>query len=483
MITEMKRFIIFFSIATACIGFTGCKKFLDEKPQTEIAATEFWKSEDDIKTGLAAMYDGVQSIFDNNYTLYGDARTDEVDVNNYGDIAWAMNGITAATGAADWTNFYRTIQRANLGIKYIPIVKSKYQTGLDQKTVNHYLAQCYTTRALCYFWIVRLWGDAPVWTEPYEDLSVDPAKERTAANIIIDTVIIKDLERAATLSNPSLNVVSEANIGATYAMLMDVAMWKKDYNKAVEWYDKLVALKKYDLEPTANWKKIFTEPAGTKEAIWHLDWDWTLDGGADASTLIGAGNTNSDFEAEDSVWNYWTTTPADIRGPQTIDFKVAGHDKFLKFYPVNLNSSGNQIYPNGAEANILFPLYRWADIVLLRAEAANKLNDPATAINLLNRIRVRAGLTGYDPATFSSTDQIENAILEERKLELYMEAKRWFDLVRTNKVIEVMDPVLKARQTRRGSPPTGFGDPKTILWPIHRNVLNSNPKLVQNAPY
>lgn len=80
-------------------------------------------------------------------------------------------------------------------------------------------------------------------------------------------------------------------------------------------------------------------------------------------------------------------------------------------------------------------------------------------------------------------EKMENAILEERKLELYLEAKRWFDLVRTDKVIEVMDPVIKARQVRRGSPPSGFGDPRTILWPIHRNVLNANPKLEQNPPY
>lgn len=479
----MKKSIIALTAAATLLSLSSCKKFLDEKPQTEIAATEYWKSEDDIKTGLAAMYDGVQSIFDNNYTLYGDARTDEVDVNGYGDIAWALNGISAGTGAADWTNFYKTIQRANLGLKYIPEVKNKYQTGIDQKTINHYLAQCYTTRALCYFYIVRLWGDAPVWTEPYEDINQDPARERTAADLIIDTVIIKDLERAATLSNPSLNNVFEANIGATLAMRMDVAMWKKEYADAVQWYNKLVALKKYSLEPTANWKKIFTEPASTKEAIWNVYWDWTVDGGADASTLIGAGNTNSDFTAEDSVWNYWTTTPADIRGPQTIDFNVTGHDKFLKFYPVNLNSSGKQIYPNSAEANIYFPLYRWADIVLLRAEAANKLNDPATALTLLNQVRTRAGLTGYAATDLGTPELMEHAILEERKLELYMEAKRWFDLERTGKVIEVMDPYIRKRQIERGSTPTGWGDPRTILWPIHRNVLNANPKLAQNPPY
>jgi hypothetical protein len=78
---------------------------------------------------------------------------------------------------------------------------------------------------------------------------------------------------------------------------------------------------------------------------------------------------------------------------------------------------------------------------------------------------------------------MENAILEERKLELYLEAKRWFDLIRTDKVFEVMDPILKARQALRASPQIGFGDARKILWPLNRNVLNANSKLIQNPPY
>jgi hypothetical protein len=183
------------------------------------------------------------------------------------------------------------------------------------------------------------------------------------------------------------------------------------------------------------------------------------------------------------VWNYFTNTPADIRGPLTIDFKVTGHDKFPKFYAINLGTNGAQIYPNGAEANILFPLYRWADILLLRAEAASKLSDPNLALTLLNQIRTRAGVPNYTLLELDTPEKMENAILEERKLELYMEAKRWFDLVRTDKVAEVMDPYIKRRQFQRNSPQIGFGDPRTILWPINRGVLNSNTSLIQNPPY
>jgi starch-binding outer membrane protein, SusD/RagB family len=98
-------------------------------------------------------------------------------------------------------------------------------------------------------------------------------------------------------------------------------------------------------------------------------------------------------------------------------------------------------------------------------------------------IRIRSGMPAYTAIVLNTKDKMENAILEERKLELYMEAKRWFDLVRTGKVITVMDKYYRERQAKRGTTPTGFGDPRTVLWPIHRNVLNSNPVLTQNPPY
>ncbi|WP_165958238.1 RagB/SusD family nutrient uptake outer membrane protein [Segetibacter sp. 3557_3] len=485
----MRKILVLFVLSTA-ITITGCKKFLDEKPQTEIDASSYWKNEDDIKTGLAAMYDGLQVTFDNNYTIWGDARTDEVETTIYGDDAYVVNGLSANTTGSDWSPFYKTINRANLLIKYVPVIKSEYVISLDQKVLNYYLSQAYAVRAFNYFWIVRLWGDAPYWNEPFETIGTDPYRERMAANQVLDS-ITADLERAVALSLNSTGTpnVYEASLGAMYSMLQDVNMWRKNYSKSVEWFTKLDALRtgsarRYDTVSRAQWKLLFTAPndaTNNKESIWSLPWDYIVDGGASVSELIGAGNTNSDFIVDDSVWKYWVATPVDIRGYQSIDLRVPARDKFNKFYLLNAN--GTTTYPNGSQANILFPLYRLADMYLLRAEAANKLGDQTTALRYLNIIHQRAGLPAYLAADLNSIAKMEDAILEERKLELYMEAKRWFDLVRTDKVIPVMDQYYRDRQLRRGTVPTGFGDPRTILWPINRTVLNSNPKLVQNVPY
>ena len=107
-------------------------------------------------------------------------------------------------------------------------------------------------------------------------------------------------------------------------------------------------------------------------------------------------------------------------------------------------------------------------------------------LKYLNFVHQRAGIAAYlatDPAV-ADMNSMENTILLERRYELFGEGKRWFDLVRTNKVNTIMDPVLNYRQMRLSSQPTGFGaDQNKILWPLHRSILEDNKLLKQNDSY
>jgi hypothetical protein len=467
-------------LLTPVIILAGCSKFLDKQPQTEIRTSTFWHTEDDIRAAIAGMYSGMQDVCTTGYFYYGDSRSDNFyDNPKYGNVSYYTNGLTSSINGSDWSPLYTVIGRANDLLKHVPQVKA-LQPGIDPKAINYYLSEAYNVRAWCYFQLARVWGAAPVWTIPYDSVGIDPYKSRTPANTLLDSLVIPDLLTAANLSDPTQKTVWEANLGLTYALLLDVSMWKHDYTGAIGWYNKITGLNRYKLEPTATWKNLMISPDKTVENIWSIYWDWTTDGGAGISGQIGAGNTNSTFKISDPIWNYFSTTPTDIRSAQSVDLKVKAHDKTLKFYAVNLDAKGNQIYPANNQANVYFPIYRFADMILLRAEAANSLSDRATALTLLNQVHTRAGLTAYTATTLPDSTTMSNAILTERQYEFFAEGRRYFDLVRNGLVSTVMDPIIKVHKP--DAQPFS-ADPRTILWPLSITVLNANPKLTQNQPY
>ena len=116
-------------------------------------------------------------------------------------------------------------------------------------------------------------------------------------------------------------------------------------------------------------------------------------------------------------------------------------------------------------------LYRYADIVLLYAEALNALDRTPEAITELNRTRTRSGENPFYASDFVSSDEILDAILEERQKEFVGEGKRWFDLVRCNRWQEAMEPI------------NGMNDERKVLFPIHRDHINQNLNLKQNPGY
>jgi hypothetical protein len=167
-----------------------------------------------------------------------------------------------------------------------------------------------------------------------------------------------------------------------------------------------------------------------------------------------------------------------------------------KHYPIdapdpkvsgNLTSFGEQFLPPSNQTTVPNSLYRWADIILMRAEALNMSGSAAQkleAVTILNQIKTRAGVKALvNVNMFANQKDLETAILDERQFELFAEGKRWFDLRRTGRVIEVMDPLIRRRQQARNLAVTGFGDPGLVLFPISSDALNENPNLTQNVPY
>jgi hypothetical protein len=431
-----------------------------------------------------------------NFIVWGDARSDNLKAGGSGvnQHAVALNALTPSLSQSNWSSLYLVIARANTAIKYLPRIE-----GLSTTEINHYLGQSRALRALMYFYIVRNWGDAPLWVEPYEDLSQPADLPRTAASEIMSKVIVPDLLQAETLINPASVNLYEVNIGGILAMQAEVFMWNKNYVEALKSADKLIALNRYALASKADWKKIFTAPGTTKENIFNIYWDWVKDGGDGTTGLIGSGTSDATYQidntpGEESVIHLRFQDQralGDIRAELTYDARKFGNnDRKIGKY-VALNEPYPQViqfaYPSSANGNIQFPMYRYADILLLRAEALNQIGGTANrtaALTIVNQIRTRAGLvTPLVLANYPTTETLETAILDERQTELFAEGKRWYDLIRTGRVLSTMDPVIRVREQRQNQTPTGFTDVRKILWPINRSALQANRKLVQNPPW
>jgi hypothetical protein len=200
-----------------------------------------------------------------------------------------------------------------------------------------------------------------------------------------------------------------------------------------------------------------------------------------------------EFIAKGPYLGNWIKSKTDVRAKQTIDStKTDNWDRLLKWYgpsgytnaALSYLNSTNAAAAVGTDKTVYLPMYRLADMYLLYAEALNKKGDATNALKYLNLIHQRAGNPAFTLVQLNTPGIMEDSILVERQKELFAEGKRWFDLVRTDHVLQVMDPVLKQRQNLAGADTIGFGgDKRKYYWPLHRNVLNANSQLVQNPPY
>jgi hypothetical protein len=528
----MKKVICYIALFTT-LAVGSCSKLVNEVPLSDGTLEKFFKTVFEADAAMAGMYGAFQqcmigeSQFNNRINFWGDARSDNMErfktYTNNSTSEIHFNSLTPNNNWADWSPLYTVIGRANLNIAKFPLINSYATPGskdvITDATLKSYLSQCYAMRAMCYFYILRVWGDAPIRTTPFLDLNDDPQAARQPMTEV-KKQIIADLQKAYDLvakgATPTVWYIGE---GAICAMMADVYMWKShdavitpDYANAIVWFKNLFKAKApsgktynaagttttgsggvaADLEPTANWKSIFTNPSASLETIWTIHWNVTANG-CPCMSGISTATSNTPMRTAVEVFNSWGKSTTDIRGKQTIDAtKTDNWDRILKWYgPSGFTvatgtylTAANSALVVGSDKNVYFPVYRLADMFLLYAEALNKTGDRDNARKYLNLVHVRATLPAYTTAQLTAENEMEDAILVERRWELFAEGKRWFDLARTDHVIQVMDPLLISRQLTEGAAQTGWGtDKRKYLWPLDRDVMNANPNLKQNKPY
>ena len=526
----MKK-ILSYTLLLSVLFLGSCKKLVNEDPLSDGTLDQFFTSKYDADAALAGMYGAFQqtlvgeSQFNNRVTWWGDARSDNMQNStpNNSSNEVHFNNLTPNNTYADWSQLYTVIGRANLNIAKFPLINSHAKVAAEQITdavLNSYMAQCYAMRAECYFYILRVWGDAPIRTAPFLSLDDNPFAARDP-KVKVKEQILADLQKAYSLTvkgaTPSVWYIGE---GAICAMMADVYMWKShddqilpDYPNAIIWFKNLFKAKgntgkvytgtttagsnglSPDLVPTSDWKSIFTNPAANIETIWNIHWDVSANG---CPCMMGVSSTVNNTPMKTAAETYtgttsWVRAGLDTRAKQTIDSaKSDNFDRIIKWYGPGGYINAKTTYLTrtqsdavvGTDKPVYLPVYRLADMFLLYAEALNKTGDMPTALKYLNFVHQRATLPAYTAVQLATQTQMEDAIIQERQWELFDEGKRWFDLCRTDHVFQAMDQLLRSRQATAGATVSGWGtDKRRYLWPLHRNVLNANPALKQNPPY
>jgi starch-binding outer membrane protein, SusD/RagB family len=511
------RIILFIISVSGIIAAVSCNKFLEEKPISTLAPETFWKTETDATTWMAGIYNTLQTTLRSNWFDWGEVRSDNVRVGGTGNAQLTMITNTLSANDADingttrWTDLYTTISLCNYGIKYFPEMILQNVEG-KADTYRDYLGQCYGLRALMYFYALRVWGRVPIHTDPITSLSQPIELPRSSIDDV-EARIKEDITKSLETIGSSKTLKYYMQKAAVYALKTDVHMWFQEYT------DALAASQEFMTSSGATWvngitawKGIFIDPVASTETVWNLYWSTPERGNAiNICQKIGSSSNTNQYEATTALWlsfknrvdpvsnktidgRYWAMwDTVTLFDEPTYDAAVA---QIGKFFPWRTAPGAGFILQGNTDCDAKLPIYRYADIMLLRAEALNKLGQHQAALDIVNIVRNRVGytvnalLTDYpgDP-----TDGIERTILTERQLELVGEGKRWFDMCRIGKIYdytdngygylrEILNPILA---TRTGAIQYQGVNMGRILYPINSDMFDANTKLVgdQNPPY
>lgn len=473
---------IFFSLL---ILLSACKKsFIELTPPSTAGVESLFKTDQDFKQAEIGIYNIYQSQYQNMW-LFGDMRGDDSWDELVKGTAAAMDLFTISNDdgviRSTWLNYYNIISRANLLLAKIePLDKA----ALPNKDV--YMGEAKFLRALAYFDLVRIYGDVPMVTVP---TTIEEAYKtgREKVSKIYSDVIIKDLQDAEA-SLPvkySGSDVGRATKGAAKSLLGKVYLTTRDFVKA-EAKLKEVTTMGYALLPKYTDLFDYTKDEHHSEYIFDIEYEQGLSGEGNSFTTnfspknpaIAAfyGVTGGQNGNNNPPRSLFAIFPAgDLR--KDITAADGFTDNNGVFYPLIPTSNDVATFTkkymtrllaaNDSRAN--WKVIRYADVLLLLAEALNENGKTNEALTYLNIVHKRAGLSEY--TGLSQTDARENIYLE-RRLELSFEGHRWFDLVRTGRALQTMSS-------------KGMKDYMTVFpIPITQIQLINNPTIFpQNQGY
>lgn len=450
--------LIGFALLISC---SGCKKFVDIKPSANLIQSEdLFSDEASALSAVSGVY--VQMRFSSPglangaLSVYAGLTADELMTSTASSEyeAFLQNSILPNSGVVEeqlWSDAYKVIYTTNLIIENL-----EKSTGLSMDILNQLTGEMLVVRSLYYFYLINLFGDVPLITS--SDYSKNEHEPRTPVDNVY-TQIITDLQAAENMlsENSQSYYKTRPNKYMAAALLSKVYLFKDDWANAASEASKVINAGTYSLEPDLN--NVFKK--ASNETIWQIASPNEMYNSAEGNIFIPYSSTDvptvyitnsllHSFEAGDERKESWL-------GMNTVSGTTY-------YFPFKYKS---MYYDPVDEYEIVF---RLAEAYLTRAEAMAHENKIEDALNDINMIRNRAGLSA---ASASGQQALLNIVMAERQRELFAEnGNRWLDLKRTgliNSVLSVEKPE--------------YWQLTDTLYPIPFNQIQINTTLVQNPGY
>jgi hypothetical protein len=487
----MKKIAKYLIITVMMISQSSCNDWLELIPPGGLIREEFWKTKADVEAVLMASYSTVSNM-DRNLFLYGELRADMLARGSnqpWNEQQIMENNIYPDNGFANWNNFYKVINYCNEVIVNAPKVQEIDKTFTDYQ-MQGLVAEAYFIRSLAYFYLVRIYKEAPLVLQPTETDDAELyIKKETEENIL--NLIVSDLEKNRSFApSESFKTIAEnkgrASKAAFDALLADIALWRFDYNNVIKYVEQIEVTQKFVLLPGGRWFELYY-PGNSLEGIFEFQFDGNLN---QRNGTFGLTNRNSNQykPSQKAIEMFGFEYASELVRGEESSIKKYGEDDFIIWKYVGQAPDGQSFRSGNEQYSCNWIVYRYADVLLMKAEALSQLGRYAEAMNIITEIRDRAGLGPV--AIANSPVAYEDAILEERALELAYEGKRWFDLLRMgrrnnyarkDKLIEII--VSNVPSTQKRILATKLTNPLGWYLPIYEDEIERNKELVQNPYY
>ncbi|WP_460674037.1 RagB/SusD family nutrient uptake outer membrane protein [Larkinella ripae] len=471
---------------------SACEQsFLETDPQGKQADAVFWASEEDATKAVNAMYANlrgwnntafaaiaIESI-GSDETEKGSAPTDATFFNDYDNFSV---GSSDGQLGGFWSGQYQNINYANQVLDNVPRIE------MSSTLRDRYLAEAKFVRAYSYFRLVRAFGDVPLRLNLPANASEYnlPRTPKTEVYAAIE----KDLSEAAAVLPQSYGAtdLGRATKGAALSLHAKVALYQQKWQQVFDLTTQVMSSGQYSL--VRNYEQLFrVNNENSTESVFEIQNELV------ASNKDASNSQYSQVQGVRGVtgggWGFNVPTKAladayetgDPRRDATIIFRgettpqgdaipAVGDNPMYNqksYVPFNLFVSG---FNEGAQQNIR--VIRYAEVLLMNAEAANELGNSAQALASLELVRARArgtSTTVLPKVTVTEKTALRTAIWRERQAELALEFDRYFDVIRQGRAAQIFGP-------------KGWKANKNEVWPIPQNEIDlSAGVLVQNPGY